>query len=282
MTKEAPTADWTEGKKEIAAVGKTAQQSDSNSIMAIISRAATDPTFDVAKLDHLLAVKERWEKEEARKAFVSALNAFKADPPEIFKNKTVSFKDTKYKHASLDQVSISIASRLAEHNLSHRWNVEQREGQIKVTCVLMHSAGHSESVSLVAGADQSGSKNPIQSIGSTVTYLQRYSLLASTGMAVQDEDDDGHKSTGQAAAAHDARAALKQGMADKVPAPGVERGAIPAEAVRHKTEDCCNRKSAMEEHKTGCPHAPKPKAEPAPAAQDQAAPATAATKKRPF
>lgn len=167
----------------------------SNALMAIINRAASDPAFDVAKLEQLLSVRERWEKDEARKAFVEALTAFKANPPDIFKNKTVAFSGTKYKHASLDNVSIAIGTALSKYGLSHRWSVDQpADGRIKVTCVLMHSAGHSESVSMQSGADQSGSKNAIQALGSAVTYLERYTLLSATGMAVQDQDDDGRGS----------------------------------------------------------------------------------------
>jgi hypothetical protein len=39
--------------------------------------------------------------------------------------------------------------------------------------------------------DDSGNKNKIQQAGSTVTYLQRYTLLAVTGLSTQDQDDDG-------------------------------------------------------------------------------------------
>ena len=46
-------------------------------------------------------------------------------------------------------------------------------------------------MTLSASADNSGSKNSIQAIGSTVTYLQRYTLLAITGLATEDMDDDG-------------------------------------------------------------------------------------------
>jgi hypothetical protein len=51
--------------------------------------------------------------------------------------------------------------------------------------------GHSERTPLEASPDASGGKNGIQAVGSTVTYLQRYTLLSATGMAVQDQDDDG-------------------------------------------------------------------------------------------
>jgi hypothetical protein len=42
-----------------------------------------------------------------------------------------------------------------------------------------------------APKDTSGSKNAIQSIASTITYLQRYTLFAATGLAADDQDDDG-------------------------------------------------------------------------------------------
>ena len=43
-----------------------------------------------------------------------------------------------------------------------------------------------------ASADTSGSKNSIQAIGSTVSYLERYTLYAILGLASADQDDDGH------------------------------------------------------------------------------------------
>jgi hypothetical protein len=51
--------------------------------------------------------------------------------------------------------------------------------------------GHSEETTLRAIPDTSGSKNSIQAIGSTVTYLQRYTLLAAVGMAAAGMDNDG-------------------------------------------------------------------------------------------
>src|SRR5690606_5500273 len=37
--------------------------------------------------------------------------------------------------------------------------------------------------------DSSGSKNAIQAIGSTLTYLQRYTLIQALGLAASDDDD---------------------------------------------------------------------------------------------
>lgn len=146
---------------------------------------------NIDQLERLMALQERWEANEARKAFVSALAAFKANPPTLEKNKAVAFGNTRYSHATLDHVTDTIAAALTKHGLSHRWEVEQSDGKIRVSCVLQHILGHSERVTMEAGADTSGQKNSIQAIGSTVTYLERYTLLAATGLAAKDQDNDG-------------------------------------------------------------------------------------------
>ena len=52
-----------------------------------------------------------------------------------------------------------------------------------MTCVLSHRDGHFEETTLTAGRDDSGKKNAIQQVGSTITYLQRYTLKAALGLA---------------------------------------------------------------------------------------------------
>jgi len=154
---------------------------------------AVSQNADIDKLEKLMELQMRWEANEAKKAFVSAMNAFKAEPPEIIKNRSVSFGAGKaaYDYASLDQVCTQVTHGLSKHGISHRWRVEQRDGIIRVTCILTHDMGHSEETSLEGSADTSGSKNSIQAIGSSVTYLERYSLLAATGLAVKNADNDG-------------------------------------------------------------------------------------------
>jgi len=159
--------------------------------LAIESKASPSELLQFMELQKL------WEANEAKKAYVVAMNEFKLNPPEIFKDKKVDYGEgkTKYDHASLENVNAVIISSLAEHGFSHRWDTEQIDGgQIRVTCVITHILGHSEFTPLQSGADQSGGKNNIQAIGSTLTYLQRYTLLSATGLAVKGMDDDGKKS----------------------------------------------------------------------------------------
>lgn len=158
---------------------------------------AVNKDADIGKLEKLLDLQMKWEANEAKKAYVVAMNAFKDDPPQIVKNKKAAFtsrrtgEGTAYSYATLDEVCRQVSAALSKHGISHRWRVAQEAGRVKVTCVLTHKLGHSEETTLEGPADDSGSKNAIQAIGSAVTYLERYSLLASCGLAAKDQDLDG-------------------------------------------------------------------------------------------
>ena len=172
-------------------VSATAQD---NGPMAMMMQAMAQGA-DVDQIEKMMALQERWDANQAKKAYVKAMAAFKANPPKIIKDKLVSYKATKYSHASLGNVTQSISEGLGAHGLSAAWETIQLDkGMIKVVCIITHEIGHSESTSLSAMPDVSGSKNSIQAIGSTVSYLQRYTILAITGLATQDQDNDGRAS----------------------------------------------------------------------------------------
>lgn len=166
-----------------------------DSTPASLVRLAIEKGAGLDQIQQLLALQERWEAGEARKAFVAAMVAFKAEPIDILKRKQVSFESkggrTEYKHAELADVVAAIVPALQKHGLSHRWDIHQGDGGISVDCVLTHSLGHSEKVTMSAPPDGSGGKNPIQAVASTTSYLQRYTLLAITGTSTRGEDDDG-------------------------------------------------------------------------------------------
>jgi pyruvoyl-dependent arginine decarboxylase (PvlArgDC) len=168
-----------------------------STLLAIIERAANSPEFDLDRLEKLLVLKERWDANEARNAYIAAMAAFKANPPKILKNKHVAYRNkagglTEYDHATHSEVVEKIAAGLAAHGLSHSWGINQTVDGIEVTCAVTHVRGHFERATLRAVADESGGKNSIQAIGSAITYLQRYTLLSATGLTSADiEDNDG-------------------------------------------------------------------------------------------
>lgn len=163
---------------------------------AMLLNLAIDKGADIDKLEKLMDLQIKWEAQQARKAYAVAMAEFKKSPPEIEKDRHVSYKTkdggtTSYDHATLANVTEKINAALSQHGLTASWEVKQEERGITVTCRITHVLGHSESTSITAPPDQSGGKNAIQSIGSTISYLERYSLLALTGLSTYDQDDDG-------------------------------------------------------------------------------------------
>lgn len=156
-------------------------------------RYALDSGADLDRLEKLMAMQEKDNANKARMAFVAAMAEFKKSAPEIYKDKNVSFTGTSYNHATLGGICEVVIASLAQHGISHDWDTQQpASGMICVTCTLTHVLGHSKATSMESPPDNSGKKNAIQQIASTVTYLQRYTLLAATGLATKDmPDDDG-------------------------------------------------------------------------------------------
>lgn len=159
-------------------------------------RFAMQNGANIEMLERLLDLQQRFEEREAEKAMVQAMSAFKREPIEIYKRKRVGYETNSgdfvgYKHAQLSDVTDAIAPAMARHGLSFGWDVEQSGNQITVHCIVTHERGCSRKVTMVGAPDTSGKKNAIQQVASTVTYLQRYTLLAVTGMSTKDEDDDG-------------------------------------------------------------------------------------------
>lgn len=184
--------------KRLSAVPETTElpvPTNPNAVILMAVQKNYSPEF----IEKMMDLQERHEQNEARKAYVQSMAAFKADPPVIEKDRHVSYKagggQTEYSHASLGNVTEKINTGLGKHGLSAGWETKQENGNVTVKCKITHVMGHSEETKLSASPDTSGSKNPIQAIGSAISYLQRYTLLSLTGLATADMDDDG-KSTG--------------------------------------------------------------------------------------
>lgn len=151
----------------------------------------------VETLERLMALQERHQANEARRQYVESLARFKALGLYVKKNREVNQGQGRpsYRHATLDNIIATLSPALAQEGLNATWSTEQHAGGgVTVTCILRHAAGHSESVSLTAQLDTGPGRNAIQSLGSSITYLQRYTLMAITGVAASDQDDDGAKS----------------------------------------------------------------------------------------
>lgn len=189
----APPTKPAKAPKKDALATVPATEIPANSLMVIIQQVAANPTVDIDKLQKLLEMQERWEADQARKAFSVAFAAFKAEAVSIVKNTKVKagpLVGTKY--ANLFDVVDAVIPAMSKHGLSHSWKLTKDEKDwMEVTCTIRHELGHAESVSMGAAPDTGPGRNAIQARGSAKNYLERYTLLAATGMAAGGTDNDG-------------------------------------------------------------------------------------------
>jgi hypothetical protein len=160
-----------------------------------IVRAAL-ATGNIEMLREATALAKELDAIAARKAFDNAMADAKAEIPTIKRNRLVDAGERngkagpKYRFEDLAEIAQTVDPILSRHGLSYRYRVASPINQpIEVTCVVSHRAGHFEETTLTTGRDDGPGRNAIQQVGSTITYLQRYTLKAALGLAVSHDED---------------------------------------------------------------------------------------------
>lgn len=162
--------------------------------LSLLSQALSSGA-DMGTLEKFMDLQERHERNQARKAFDTAIAEAKRAIPVITKNRTVDYavgggQRVTYRHEDLAEIARVVDPILGAHGLSYRFRTSaEPNAPVTVTCIISHRDGHSEENTLSAGRDDSGKKNAIQQIGSTISYLQRYTLKAALGLAAAADDD---------------------------------------------------------------------------------------------
>lgn len=144
-------------------------------------------------VEKLMALQERWEANEARKAYNEAMAGFKGAAVKVIRSKKITDGPLKgKKHADLFAVVDAATHALSEHGLSATFRVlDDSKDWIRIACRISHVAGHSEETAFGGPVDIGPGRNAIQARKSSVTYLERITMLLALGLAEQDADDDG-------------------------------------------------------------------------------------------
>lgn len=173
--------------------GSLAASSPAGIMLSALARGVSP-----ADIREMLALQREWDADQARKSFNRAFAAFKAEAIRIVKAKKVGDGPLKGKaYAELFNVVDAVGPVLSAHGLSTSWRLTRDEpGWIEVTCELRHEDGHCDRVSMGGPPDTGGAKNAIQARASTISYLERYTLKAITGVAEGGDDDDGQGGAG--------------------------------------------------------------------------------------
>jgi hypothetical protein len=121
-----------------------------------------------------------------------ALLLLQADPPVLTKSKTGQVGNQRTKYADLVEVNKVVLARL--NQLGVIWKcLPTMAGE---RFVLRYTLTHVPSGESQTGDYPLNLSEP-QKMGSAITYARRYALLAVTGIAAEDEDDDGDAASGR-------------------------------------------------------------------------------------
>lgn len=177
-----------------------------NALLDIVERLATNPEVNLAVLDRLFALRREEEDRLAVQAFNEAMAAAKGELQPVLKTHDVDYPTrertdrdgtrreagrVKYKFEDLADVARVVDPVFAKYGLSYRFRVSQTNKTVRVTTIISHAAGHSEETSPLEEVADPGSTgmSPVQALGATLSYLQRYSLRSSIGLAAGRDTD---------------------------------------------------------------------------------------------
>lgn len=173
-----------------------APASDAASLMAVISRAASDPATDVDKLERLLGMFERIKAGTAEQAYHEAMAAAQAEMRPIAAD--ASNPQTKSKYASFAALDRVLRPIYTKHGFSLSFDTGDGApaDYVRVVCKVSHREGHTERPRIDMPADGKGAKGgdvmtKTHATGAAMTYGQRYLLKMIFNIAVGDDNDKG-------------------------------------------------------------------------------------------
>ena len=164
------------------------------SIMAVISRAASDPSCDINKLERLMEMHERMQAHSAKQLYDEALAQMQEEMPVIGERGGIKDKNGRIQstYALWEDVNEMIKPVMAKHGFAITFRTPRNERGIEVEGVLSHRGGHREVTSIVLPVDATGSKNGVQAVASSVSYGKRYTAGLLLNITTTGEDDDGN------------------------------------------------------------------------------------------
>lgn len=167
---------------------------EATTLLSVISRAASDPSCDLDKMERLLAMQERMIARTAQAEFAEAMAAMQAEMPSIGERGDAAGR---YRFALWEDINQAIKPILQRHGFSLTFRTDTAD-KVAVTGVLIHRAGHREETSITLPADASGNKNAVQAVASSVSYGKRYTASALLNLTSHGEDDDAFASVASA------------------------------------------------------------------------------------
>lgn len=169
-------------------------QQEKNPVLQMLQMAMTNSDVNLDKMEKIMQMVERHEDKVAFKAYNRDMALMQGKIPSIDFNKVIKGNDGKVRSRYADYESIMkvVQPILSKFGFSVSFNPKAENNQLNVDCMISHKDGHIEKSNLSLPFDTSGSKNAVQSIGSSISYAKRYALCLKLNIATGGEDNDGN------------------------------------------------------------------------------------------
>lgn len=178
-----------------------APTSESAAIIAMIERAARDPSVDIEKMKQLMAMRKEAMADEAQRAYDEAMSKAQAQMGPVAADS--NNPQTKSRYASYYALDKAVRPIYTANGfaLSYGTTEGAPEGMVRVTCRVSHSAGHGVNKHIDMPADGKGAKGGevmtrTHATVAAVSYGMRSLLKMIFNIAIGEGDDDGN-SVGQ-------------------------------------------------------------------------------------
>lgn len=168
------------------------ERSEGATILSVISRAASDPSVDIDKMERLLLMHERMQAKQAEADFAADLAEMQDQLPSIGERGNAA---NRYTYALWEDINAAIKPILKRFGFALSFRTDCQKDAIAVTGVLTHRGGHREETTISLPADGSGNKNAVQAVASSVSYGKRYTAGALLNLTSHGEDDDAFAAT---------------------------------------------------------------------------------------
>jgi hypothetical protein len=176
--------------------------SDTTSLLQVITRAASDSSVDIDKMERLMAMHERLVERDAKQAFSTSLTAAQAAMGRIKANKTNS--QTKSEYATYGKLDQALRPIYVDHGFALSFDTGDAPApeMVRVLAHVSHSAGFTRTYHVDMPADGKGAKGgdvmtKTHATGAAMSYGMRYLLKMIFNVAVGEDDKDGNVPTSQ-------------------------------------------------------------------------------------
>lgn len=190
-------------QQELPAIEPPHQDTQTQALMSIIERASLDPNMDVAKLERLLDLKDRWDEKQARLLFDEAMARVQSRIQPIIAD--ADNKQTGSRYAKLKTIVSALAPIYTSEGFSVSFGTAEctseklrDAGWFRTTADLTHDGGYSKPFYIDLPLDVTGiagkvNKTQIHGAKSAITYARVILMgLMFNFTTSEDVDDDGN------------------------------------------------------------------------------------------